>query len=195
MIERMLKAIAVIEGSLLVDEPEDKRLAFIYRMAHVGRGECEHDNWIEEMEKCYQQLIDDNIIHPIELFEPKPDEGFSLKVHPEGLRVWLSELRVALLTDFGGKLSEEGITLIIAKLQARIEEAFTRGITQYREEICPVRIEEAKKQAGERIIEWLESRGEYEMTQGGYTRLTVDITNIDKHLTTLRQALKTGGKE
>lgn len=56
------KVLAVIEGSLLVDEPEDKRLGFIYRMAHVGRGECEHKDWIDEMERCYQQLLDDNII-------------------------------------------------------------------------------------------------------------------------------------
>lgn len=61
------KALAVIEGSLLVDEPDNKRFSFIYRMAHVGGGECEHKDWIEEMESCYQQLIKENIISPVAL--------------------------------------------------------------------------------------------------------------------------------
>ncbi len=60
-----MKALAVIEGSLLIDEPEDKRLGFIYRMAHTGRGECEHKEWIDELEKAYQQLVKENIINPI----------------------------------------------------------------------------------------------------------------------------------
>ncbi|KKM70243.1 hypothetical protein LCGC14_1442620 [marine sediment metagenome] len=55
-------ALSVIEGSSLIDEPTDKRLSFIYRMAHVGRGECEHKEWAEEMENCYQQLVKDNIV-------------------------------------------------------------------------------------------------------------------------------------
>ena len=55
-------ALSVIEGSLIIDEPTDKRLSFIYRMAHVGMGECEHEEWAEEMENCYQQLVKDNIV-------------------------------------------------------------------------------------------------------------------------------------
>ncbi len=63
--ELAMKAVSVIEGSLLLDEPEDKRLGFIYRMAHVGRGECEHSEWIKEMEHCYQHLLEDEVISAI----------------------------------------------------------------------------------------------------------------------------------
>ena len=58
----MKRALKVIEGSLLADEPEDKRLGFIYRMAHVGNGKCKHTNWEEELNVAYQGLIDGNII-------------------------------------------------------------------------------------------------------------------------------------
>ena len=69
--ELMTKAMAVIEGSLIIDEPKDKRLSFIYRMAHVGRGECIHPKWIEEMDNCYQELVKGKIISPIALKEGK----------------------------------------------------------------------------------------------------------------------------
>ncbi len=62
----MKKALMVIDGSLLIDEPKGKRLTFIYRMAHVGNGECEHESWEKELEEVYQGLIKDNIISPIE---------------------------------------------------------------------------------------------------------------------------------
>lgn len=66
--DREAKALAVIEGvlikGLLVDEPVDKRILFIYRMAHIGRGECEHKEWEQELEGCYQELIKGNIISP-----------------------------------------------------------------------------------------------------------------------------------
>ncbi len=44
--------------------------------------------------------------------------------------------------------------------EAEIEQArgdgFTKGITQYREEICPVRIEQAKREEKERTIEFID---------------------------------------
>ncbi|KKM82184.1 hypothetical protein LCGC14_1322090 [marine sediment metagenome] len=56
------KALRVIEGSLLIDEPKDPRLLFIYRMAHAELGECEHPKWVEELEETYRKLRKDNII-------------------------------------------------------------------------------------------------------------------------------------
>lgn len=73
------KALMVIEGSLLADEPEDKRLCFIYRMAHAGNGECEHDAWMKEMDTAYEQLIADKILSP----EPQPDQSRRLLTDEE----------------------------------------------------------------------------------------------------------------
>jgi len=51
------KALKVIEGSLLLDEPKDDRLEFIYRMAHIGLGNCEfHADWKAELNEAYKQL-------------------------------------------------------------------------------------------------------------------------------------------
>ena len=62
--DKMKKALWVIEGSILMDEPENKRLSFIYRMAHAGIGRCEHEDWNKELDSCYEKLLADNIISP-----------------------------------------------------------------------------------------------------------------------------------
>jgi hypothetical protein len=58
----LIKALRVIEGSLLIDEPQDEWLRFIYRMAHAGLGECEHLDWIEELEKVYKSMKAEKVI-------------------------------------------------------------------------------------------------------------------------------------
>ena len=85
------KALAVIEGSLLSDEPEDKRLCFIYRMAHVGGdSKCEHEGWEVELEEAYQALIKDKIISPLSLISPIDTERLTV-LSDEGIMVKIVE--------------------------------------------------------------------------------------------------------
>ena len=64
---RMKKALAVIEGTLMIDAPEDKRLSFLFRMAHVGLGGCDvhEETWVKELDAAYNRLIADKVISPI----------------------------------------------------------------------------------------------------------------------------------
>lgn len=109
--DKMKKALMVIEGSLLADEPEDKRLAFIYRMAHVGNGECEHREWEKELDTVYDQLIADNILSPI---ETKPDERRLLT--KEGLEAGISDYYWSEEMPMDTGISRENWAVAIAQL-------------------------------------------------------------------------------
>lgn len=58
------KALATIEGMILAVEPEDKMLSACYRFAHVASGHCQnqHEDWLEELNKTYEQLRKDHIL-------------------------------------------------------------------------------------------------------------------------------------
>ena len=52
------KALAVIEGLILLQEPTFGLLADLYKFAHVGLGECgnAHEDWVRELEDTYVAL-------------------------------------------------------------------------------------------------------------------------------------------
>ena len=58
------KALAVIEAMVSLQEPESGILASIYRLAHVGLGECgnAHDDWARELDDMYDKLVEHRVL-------------------------------------------------------------------------------------------------------------------------------------
>lgn len=54
----MGKALITIDKLISIDEPTDKRLGLIYRIAHSASGLCEanHKNWLDEIDEVYNSL-------------------------------------------------------------------------------------------------------------------------------------------
>ena len=58
------KALRIIEGLCLASDgtlPKSP-LRLIYKMAHVGIGECRHPDWEAEMNEIYDKLKKDKVI-------------------------------------------------------------------------------------------------------------------------------------
>lgn len=61
---RKNKALMVIDGLLLLIEPEDKLLGAIYRIAHAGLGHCPnpHEDWVKEIDDTFNALRKNGVL-------------------------------------------------------------------------------------------------------------------------------------
>ena len=61
---RATKALRVIEGMMVVTEPENKMLMACYKFAHVGLGNCgnAHQDWVVELDDMYSRLRREGVI-------------------------------------------------------------------------------------------------------------------------------------
>jgi len=65
MMDIKTKALATIEGLTCGDfKPYSDILEACYRFSHIALGECEnrHKDWLAQLDKTYQRLIDGKII-------------------------------------------------------------------------------------------------------------------------------------
>jgi len=59
------KALAVIEGLTLEAIPTKELVELCYKFAHIARGRCPHEDWVQELDEVYKALVKNRVIDEV----------------------------------------------------------------------------------------------------------------------------------